>query len=119
MALDILIVDDERDIRDLVSGVLSDEGYECRTAGDSTAALNAIDERRPSLVLLDMRMPVLDGWGFARVLRESGVRVPIIVMTAAQDAGRWAREIGAQGYIAKPFDLADLLSQVEQHAGAR
>ena len=54
MALDILIVDDERDIRDLVSGVLSDEGYECRTAGDSTAALNAIDERRPSLVLLDV-----------------------------------------------------------------
>ena len=47
MALDILVVDDERDIRELVSGVLSDEGYECRTAGDSSAALNAIDERRP------------------------------------------------------------------------
>ena len=51
MALEILVVDDERDIRDLVSGVLSDEGYECRTAGDSASALAAIDERRPSLVL--------------------------------------------------------------------
>ena len=45
MALDILIVDDERDIRELVAGVLSDEGYECRTAGDSTSALAAVDER--------------------------------------------------------------------------
>src|SRR5690606_12199332 len=54
MALDILVVDDEQDIRDLVAGVLSDEGYECRTAGDSTTALRLIDELRPSLVLLDV-----------------------------------------------------------------
>jgi CheY-like chemotaxis protein len=54
MALDILIVDDERDIRDLVAGVLSDEGYDCRTAGDSEAALAAVDAQRPSLVLLDV-----------------------------------------------------------------
>ena len=51
MALDILIVDDERDIRELVAGVLSDEGYDCRTAGDSVSALEAIDQRRPSLVV--------------------------------------------------------------------
>ena len=50
MALDILVVDDERDIRDLVSGVLTDEGYECRVAGDSGSALQMVDERRPSLV---------------------------------------------------------------------
>ena len=54
MALDILIVDDERDIRELVAGVLSDEGYDCRTAADSDAALAAVDEKRPSLVLLDV-----------------------------------------------------------------
>src|SRR3546814_2296110 len=54
MALDILIVDDEEDIRDLVSGVLEDEGYETRTAANSDAALGAIDARRPSLVLLDV-----------------------------------------------------------------
>ena len=54
MALDILIVDDERDIRELVAGVLGDEGYECRTAANSTGALAAVDERRPSLVLLDV-----------------------------------------------------------------
>ena len=54
MALEVLVVDDEADIRDLVSGVLEDEGYAVRTAGDSTAALNAIEERRPSMVLLDV-----------------------------------------------------------------
>ncbi len=54
MALEILIVDDEADIRDLVAGVLEDEGYAARTAADSDAALAALDERRPSLVLLDV-----------------------------------------------------------------
>ena len=54
MALEILVVDDEADIRELVSGVLEDEGYAVRTAGDSTTALDAIEDRRPSLVLLDV-----------------------------------------------------------------
>jgi len=115
----ILVVEDDADIRATIAAILEMEGYAVELASNGEEAIMVVSHRRPSLVLLDMRMPVLDGWGFARVLRESGVRVPIIVMTAAQDAGRWAREIGAQGYIAKPFDLADLLSQVEQHAGAR
>jgi len=63
-----------------------------------------------------MRMPVLDGWGFARELAARGVKVPIVVMTAAQDARRWAEEIGAEGYVAKPFDLTDLLAAVERWA---
>jgi two-component system chemotaxis response regulator CheY len=118
-AAPILVVEDDADIRATIAAILEMEGYSVELASNGEEAITVVSHRRPSLVLLDMRMPVLDGWGFARVLRERGVRVPIIVMTAAQDAGRWAREIGAQGYIAKPFDLGDLLSQVEQHAGAR
>lgn len=118
-AAPILVVEDDADIRATIAAILEMEGYAVELASNGEEAIKVVSHRRPSLVLLDMRMPVLDGWGFARVLRERGVRVPIIVMTAAQDAGRWAREIGAQGYIAKPFDLGDLLSQVEQHAGAR
>jgi DNA-binding response OmpR family regulator len=57
---------------------------------------------------------VLDGWGFARAVRDRGVRLPIVVMTAAQDARRWAEEIGAQGYLAKPFEMPDLLAVVER-----
>ena len=64
-----------------------------------------------------MRMPVLDGWGFARQLKEQGRSVTIIVMTAAQNARRWAEEIDADGYIAKPFDLPDLLAAVERVSG--
>ena len=66
MALDILIIDDEKDIRDLVSGVLSDDGYETRSAGTAEEALAAFDERLPSLVLLDvwLRGSSMDGLVF-------------------------------------------------------
>lgn len=108
----ILVVDDDPAILDTVSDILTFEGYPVETAANGAEALRAIEHARPRLVLLDMRMPVLDGWGFARTLRERGIRLPIVVMTAAQDARRWAQEIGADGYIAKPFDLIDLLNAV-------
>jgi CheY-like chemotaxis protein len=63
-----------------------------------------------------MRMPIMDGWAVARAMRESGSRVPIVVMTAAESAKRWADEIGAAGHLAKPFGLDDLLTCVEQHS---
>ncbi|HEX4744640.1 MAG TPA: response regulator, partial [Candidatus Limnocylindria bacterium] len=69
----------------------------------------------PFLMLLDMRMPVLDGWGVAAALRGSRHRFPVIVMTAAENAKRWADEIEADDHIAKPFDLSELLSCVERH----
>lgn len=110
----ILVVDDDYAIRMAVSEILQFEGYSVATAANGAEALEAIERLKPSLVLLDMRMPVLDGWGFARELRARGLRLPILVMTAARSASRWAEEIGAQGYLAKPFDLPDLLKVVEQ-----
>ena len=113
MSLHILIVDDDPAIRATISEVLADEGYRVAMATDGVDALAAIEETLPALILLDMRMPILDGWGFARTLRERGVAVPIVVMTAAQDATRWAEEIRAAGTLAKPFDLDELLRVVE------
>lgn len=110
----ILIVDDEAPIRDLVAQVLGFEGYPVKQAADGAEALQAVDRDRPSLVLLDMRMPVLDGWGFAAELQQRGVDIPIVVMTAARDAQRWSAEIRADAYLAKPFDLGELLETVEQ-----
>ena len=110
----ILVVDDDSSIRETVSEVLNMEGYRVETARNGLEALRAIEDGAPRLVLLDMRMPLLDGWGFARALRERGLDLPIVVMTAARDARRWAQEIGARGYLAKPFELGDLLSAVEQ-----
>jgi two-component system chemotaxis response regulator CheY len=111
----ILVVDDDPSIREVVAQILDFEGYPVQTATDGAQALDAVADARPSLVLLDMRMPVLDGWGFAHALRARGVHLPIVVMTAAQDARRWAEEIGAAGYLAKPFELPDLLAVVERH----
>ena len=114
----ILVVDDDPAIVSVVSEILDLEGYEVETATNGQEALRVIDRLRPAIVLLDMRMPVMDGWGFARALRERGESVPILVMTAAQNARAWAEEIGAQGYLAKPFEVMDLIEAVERLAGA-
>ena len=110
----ILVVDDEREIREVLSETLVDEGFIVASAADGAQALRAIERDRPDLVLLDMRMPVVNGWEFARLLRERDVQLPIVVMTAAQNARSWAKEIGANGYLAKPFDLEVLLSTIEK-----
>ncbi|MBS0481807.1 MAG: sigma-54-dependent Fis family transcriptional regulator [Proteobacteria bacterium] len=113
MALDILIVDDERDIRDLVAGVLSDEGYECRTAGDSTTALEMIDDRRPSLVLLDVWLhgSPMDGLEVLDAIKQREPEMPVIIFsghgnidTAVSAIGR-----GAMDFIEKPFEAERLL----------
>jgi CheY-like chemotaxis protein len=113
----ILVVDDDLSIRHTVSEILEMEGYAVVTASDGAEALAMVEQSRPALVLLDMRMPVMDGWGFARAVQARGFQLPILVMTAAQDARRWAQEIGADGYLAKPFDLLDLLNAVERLSG--
>ena len=86
----ILVVDDDPSILAIVAQVLELEGYPVETAPNGAEALKVLERARPALVLLDMRMPVLDGWGFAGELSERGVKVPILVMTAAQNARRWA-----------------------------
>ena len=119
----VLVVDDDQAIREMVSAILEDEGYSVRTAADGLEALAAIDAIRdqdpecPRVMLLDMRMPELDGWGVARRLQERGLRIPIVVMTAARDARQWAGEIGADAYLAKPFQLDDLIEAVTQLTG--
>jgi two-component system chemotaxis response regulator CheY len=108
----ILVVDDDQTILNTVAEILHLEGYPVTTASNGAEALQAVERTEPSLVLLDMRMPILDGWSFARQLRARGVDTPILVMTAAQDARLWAEEIGAEGFLAKPFDLMELLDAV-------
>ena len=110
----ILVVDDDPTILATVSEVLDMEGFAVVTAANGAEALAAVDQRQPSLVLLDMRMPVLDGWGFMRAVRERGLTLTVVVMTAAADARRWGREIGAQAVLAKPFDIDELVRAVQR-----
>ena len=112
----VLVVDDDPSIRTTVSDVLDLEGYEVVTAANGAEALERLEHDHPFVVLLDMRMPVMDGWGFARAVADRGMKPRILVMTAADNARAWAEEIGADGYVAKPFDLNDLISAIEQVA---
>lgn len=111
--LRVLVVDDEPDIRATVSAMLEIEGYAVATASNGRDALDVVESAAPDLILLDMRMPVLDGWGFAAELRRRGHGVPIVVMTAARDAAHWAAEIAASSFVAKPFRYDDLIRAVE------
>ena len=116
MALDILVVDDERDIRELVSGVLSDEGYDCRSAGDSAAALRAIDERRPSLVLLDVWLhgSAMDGLEVLDEIKKREPELPVIIFSGHGniDTAVSAVSRGAMDFIEKPFESERLLHLV-------
>lgn len=83
MTLEILVVDDERDIRELVAGVLSDEGYACRTSGDSAGALEEIDRKRPSLVLLDVWLhgSPMDGLEVLDAIKQREPDLPVIIFS--------------------------------------
>ena len=116
MKYPILVVDDDPTILATVADALDLEGYPVVTATNGEEALAVLDGDASGLrlVLLDMRMPVLDGWGFMRAVRERGLSLPVVVMTAAADARRWAREIGAHGVLAKPFELDELIAAVQR-----
>jgi len=114
----ILVVEDDPDLLAVMEMVLSDAGYRVRTAPEGGAALARIAEEMPALVLLDMRMPGMNGWEFAREFRRRHDRsAPIVVVTAAEDARARAEEIAADGWLAKPFDLDDVIAAAARHAG--
>lgn len=110
----ILVVDDDSAVLRTIVEILAEEGYHLVTATNGAEALDVLGQITPSLILLDMRMPVMDGWQFAQALPDHHQAIPILVMTAAQDARQWAREIGAAGYVAKPFDIGDLIDAIER-----
>jgi two-component system, NtrC family, nitrogen regulation response regulator NtrX len=118
MALDILIVDDEHDIRELVAGVLQDEGYETRLAAHSDAALEAIAARRPSLVLLDVWLhgSRLDGLDLLDELKRRDPSIPVIVISGHGnlDTAVAAIRRGAADFIEKPFEAERLLLLVDR-----
>ncbi len=116
MPLDILVVDDERDIRDLVAGVLEDEGYDARVAGDSDSALEAISVRRPSLVLLDVWLhgSRLDGLELLDEIKRRDPSIPVLMISGHGnlDTAVAAIRRGAADFIEKPFEAERLLLMV-------
>lgn len=118
MSLDILIVDDESDIRDLVAGVLEDDGYSARTAANSDQALAAIADRRPSLVLLDvwLKGSRLDGLDLLDEIKRRDPTLPVLVISGHGnlDTAVTAIRSGAADFIEKPFEAQHLLHLVSR-----
>ena len=112
-------MDDDGDILALVEAVLAEEGYEVSVARNGREALGGLSRSLPDLILLDLAMPVMNGWEFVRALRERGevARVPIVVMTASPQPSGQVLPASVTAYLAKPFDLDDLLSCVAKSLG--
>ena len=112
----ILIVDDDESIRQIVRLFLTDEGFEVEEAANGQAALDGLDDFRPELILLDLRMPIMDGWEFARRYEDlPGEHVPIVAFVAALNAEQECADLRTASILTKPFDLDDLLDAVRGH----
>ena len=113
MGRHILVVEDEPTLLNLVAQVLVEEGYEVERAANGADALSAISAGAAfDLVVLDMWMPVVNGWQFAAALTERGIHLPLLVMTAASEARARAVDIGAVGFVGKPFNVDQLVLAV-------
>ena len=113
MARNILVVEDDRNISDLIQMYLVKEGFDVRIAGDGGKAIEEFQKGEPDLILLDIMLPVMDGWAVCAKIRETD-STPIIMLTAKGEtidkvAGL---EMGADDYIVKPFEMKELLARV-------
>jgi two-component system OmpR family response regulator len=114
----VLVVDDDPAIRGLVGDALREEGYTVDLAAHGREALEAMRVRRPATVVLDLMMPVMDGFSFIEECHKERLctDVPIVVISAVQDALRRITEVPVHACVAKPFDLDDLVRVVGQYA---
>jgi DNA-binding response OmpR family regulator len=111
----VLVVDDNRDILDLVQRLLIADGYDAIIARDGREALQQEAAYKPDLLILDVNLPFVNGWDLCRRIK-SRRAVPILLLTvrAEQIDIERSREAGADGHIAKPFEITEFLTQIKQ-----
>ena len=110
MSTTILVVDDDPAICDLITDLLSDEGYDARSAPDGRAALEHITNNPPDLIISDVMMPRCDGLSVLQTLRRAGVMIPVVLMSAVP----LKHGIAGAPVMPKPFNLDALLAQVQR-----
>lgn len=112
----VLVVDDDADILESLAEILELEGYEVRRARNGEEALAVLAAGPADVILLDLVMPVMNGWEFSRRLAErpAGERPPLVVVSADRNVAQKAREIGAAAWLGKPFDLDALLARLRE-----
>lgn len=122
MSLTVLAVDDSRTMRDLLRHALEGAGFAARLAEDGVDALVRLEEMRPDVIVTDINMPNMDGFGLIEAVRTSRAHrsVPILVLTteSAADLKERARRAGATGWIVKPFEETRLISAIRRVAAA-
>ncbi|HET7035188.1 MAG TPA: response regulator [Thermomicrobiaceae bacterium] len=116
MSKTVLLVEDDPSLREVIGEILRLDGYEVMTAADGLEAIDILGRRRPHIILLDMMMPRMDGIAFAAEVSRRGIQIPTIVLTADNHAQQKAEQIGAEGYVEKPFAIPTLLAMVSRHA---
>ena len=114
MAISVLIVEDDKNISDLLQMYLEKEGYAVTTAADGGQGLAKFHATSPDLVLLDLMMPVMDGWAVCKAIREES-QTPVIMLTAKGETNDKVAglKIGADDYITKPFEMKEVLARIE------
>ena len=114
MAKSILIVEDDNNIADLLRLYLEKEGYQATIAADGTQGIDLYRKLRPDLVLLDVMMPGVDGWGVLRAIRQDS-QTPVIMLTAKGETTDKVSGLkqGADDYITKPFEMIEVLARIE------
>jgi CheY-like chemotaxis protein len=114
----ILVVDDDDDFREALGEVLSEAGYPVQQAGNGQVALARIAEEAPGIVLLDLKMPVLDGWGVVERMRKDPATSAIPVLILSAYGYEWESDLlGAQGFIPKSVGMEEILDRLRRVAG--
>jgi CheY-like chemotaxis protein len=106
----ILIVEDAPDILSSLAEVLREEQFDVDTAANGYQALSRLESHMPDLILLDLMMPLMDGWKFLEVARQRfpAMQTPVVLLSAVHSLGEEAARLGVRTFLAKPFDLADV-----------
>jgi DNA-binding response OmpR family regulator len=119
MSKHVLVVEDEDDLAEALQLILETSGFEVEVARNGVEALRAVERRMPRLIVLDMLMPIMNGWEFAAEFdRRYGRAAKILVVTAADNPRQRAEEIGADAVLPKPFDIRSLLARVHDFVDA-
>jgi CheY-like chemotaxis protein len=114
----VLIVDDDDELADVLRQALRESGYAVATVRHGAAALDLIGQIQPDLILLDLVMPIMDGWSFVTQYRRSGkAGGRIVLLTGHPNAREISEHLGVDGYVGKPFGLSELISTLQQQLG--
>lgn len=111
--MNVLVVDDQEAIRDTLQTALDDEGFTVECASNGREALDILERWKPCVILLDLMMPVMDGWAFCEEQRRSGDQTPVVLLSAAGGLNAQAEALCAAGFIPKPFDIDHVVSTIE------